>query len=590
MPKKYSDTNIYKFLRPTNDGLFFTDFIIGGEINIKKNLKIKKNIIFNSIEKKENKGIKLEYYYSLINNSFNYNIEGLVPISHSITSALRHSLILLNTGKVLAFGDNTDGVLGMGYFSDDSGDPSGIKSYNMKDYLGNYDNQSYDGTNAISVKSHVNNSAVLLKSGKLITFGRNSESANKNGGYLGHGNTNFYHSNDPSGVKENTGYDGKNIVDFSLGCGHTLILLNTGKVISYGINTRTSDNNIIYGQLGHGKDESYGTGDASSVKDKNLKDYNGNIDNSSYDGTNAIGVYTGCYHSAILLKTGKLLTFGSNTNPTKTTGFGQLGHGTTNTYYSTEPVSVKKTADYDETNAIYFSSYGHHSGVLLNSGKVLTFGDNTNGQLGHGNNKIGVHTGIPTPVNDSSGYNGTNAVKVSCGANHSAILLNTGKVLTFGNNRQGQLGQGNTTDFNSGDPSGVIHKNEYNGINAIDVYCGNEITFILLDIGKVISFGHSWSGELGTGEIRVKTGVPSNVVDASGYNFYNCLTVSKNLIETEFDFKNNFFPNILNNSKTSQLNHNLNKNEEKIFFDNKNLTVTSSLPSYNTYLKSNGII
>ena len=41
-----------------------------------------------------------------------------------------------------------------------------------------------------------------------------------------------------------------------------------------------------------------------------------------------------------------------------------------------------------------------------------------------------------------NGYDQTNAVAVSCGGNHTAILLNTGRILTFGNNDNGQLGNG----------------------------------------------------------------------------------------------------------------------------------------------------
>ena len=43
-------------------------------------------------------------------------------------------------------------------------------------------------------------------------------------------------------------------------------------------------------------------------------------------------------------------------------------------------------------------------------------------------------------MNASPPYNKTNAVAISCGFDHTAILLNTGEVMGCGNNRSRQLG------------------------------------------------------------------------------------------------------------------------------------------------------
>jgi len=88
--------------------------------------------------------------------------------------------------------------------------------------------------------------------------------------------------------------------------------------------------------------------------------------------------------------------------------------------------------------------------ILLNTGKVLSFGANSIGQLGNGSTS---YSSLPVAVNTTSGvgYDGSNAIAIACGEYHSMILLNTGKVLSFGWNAFGQLGDSQ----NSGDSSNV---------------------------------------------------------------------------------------------------------------------------------------
>jgi len=58
--------------------------------------------------------------------------------------------------------------------------------------------------------------------------------------------------------------------------------------------------------------------------------------------------------------------------------------------------------------------------AALDSGKVYTFGESTNGQLGHGN--LAEDTYDPTIINWSSP---TKVVQVSCGEGHTAVLSGT---------------------------------------------------------------------------------------------------------------------------------------------------------------------
>ena len=83
-----------------------------------------------------------------------------------------------------------------------------------------------------------------------------------------------------------------------------------------------------------------------------------------------------------------------------------------------------------------------HTAILTTHGTVLTFGNNSFGQLGNGTS--GGQTNPPAMVlsDEDSTYNGSNCQAIACGHYHTAILTTHGTVLTFGYNSYGQLGNG----------------------------------------------------------------------------------------------------------------------------------------------------
>ena len=95
--------------------------------------------------------------------------------------------------------------------------------------------------------------------------------------------------------------------------------------------------------------------------------------------------------------------------------------------------------------------------------------------------------------------------KVSCGANHSVVLSNSGQIYTFGSNAHGQLGLKSFT----GKPEAIF---KYGIKNFIDASCGDgnacffntflthilsEHTALLSSDGKLYTFGQGTSGQLG---------------------------------------------------------------------------------------------
>ena len=433
----------------------------------------------------DNDHLRKHYLDSL--HSMKLDERSLANHTSLISGGAGHSGIILNNGKVLTFGDNNEGQLGIGSTISRSTLPveldiSGI-SYNAK-----------------MINCGDNHTAILLNTGKVVAFGRNGI------GQLGIGNT-ITPQRSPVDVSGVNGYDKTNCVMVSCGALHTIILLNTGKVMTFGSN--------LDGQLG------IGTSDASSNIPVDVSGANG------YDKTNCVMICCGGVHTAILLNTGKILTFGKNDN-------GQLGNGVSGGNENA-PVDVSGVSGYDGSNCVMVSCGSSHTAILLNTGKVLTFGNNSDGQLGNG--VSGGNENAPVEVTDPSGiYDGTNAVMICCGGVHTAILLNTGKVLIFGRNDNGQLGIGNTDTPQTLPVEVSTTGNDYDGTNAVSISCGFEHTMILLNTGKVLTFGRNQFGQLGIGNIISPQSSPVDVADPSNnYNGENAFY--ENLMDLTFDDK-----------------------------------------------------
>lgn len=88
------------------------------------------------------------------------------------------------------------------------------------------------------------------------------------------------------------------------------------------------------------------------------------------------------------------------------------------------------------------SAGGKHTVILCadepGGMEVRTFGRGSSGQLGHGDR---VSQNVPKVVETLKGKH--RIVQVAAGDRHTAVLTAEGEVLTFGNGTWGQLGHGN---------------------------------------------------------------------------------------------------------------------------------------------------
>jgi len=87
-------------------------------------------------------------------------------------------------------------------------------------------------------------------------------------------------------------------------------------------------------------------------------------------------------------------------------------------------------------------------------------------------------------------------VQVACGSNHSFALTQSGKVISWGLNNEGQLGLGDTESHES---PGVIES--LSGLGVCQIAGGDSHSMALTDSGSVYTWGEGLYGKLGHGEI-----------------------------------------------------------------------------------------
>jgi X-linked retinitis pigmentosa GTPase regulator len=133
-----------------------------------------------------------------------------------------------------------------------------------------------------------------------------------------------------------------------------------------------------------------------------------------------------------------------------------------------------------------------HSAFITSNGSVYTMGSNADGRLGIGDRSVKLSS-TPCLVEELSWFK---AVEVSCGWGHTAVILDNGKVFTWGVGEYGALGISDckTQWF----PIQVVFKEKYK-VNVKSVSCGTRHTAMVDEIGRLFVCGAGDAGQLGTG-------------------------------------------------------------------------------------------
>ena len=142
--------------------------------------------------------------------------------------------------------------------------------------------------------------------------------------------------------------------------------------------------------------------------------------------------------------------------------------------------------------------------VTVGNPQLLAWGDNSNGELGDGT----------TTQRNSPESVASNVVVAAAGESHSLYLAGDGTLWVMGDNSAGELGDGTTIQRNS--PVAVI-----GGSNVVSVAAGTDYSLFVKADGTLWAMGDNSAGELGDGTTIQRNSpesVASNVVSvAAGF-------------------------------------------------------------------------
>jgi alpha-tubulin suppressor-like RCC1 family protein len=296
-------------------------------------------------------------------------------------------------------------------------------------------------------------------------------------------------------------YFNENIVNYkySLDLGqHTVVVDSSFNLFSCGWN--------IYGELGTGNNT-----DSNVLVDMLRSNISGKI---------PIQVARGENYTLILMSDRTIYGCGYNI-------IGQLGTGNSNNSNILIPMIIP----IDKTPIQVACGY-YHTVVLMSDGTIYSCGYNNVGQLGTGNN-----TSSNVLVDMSSVPSGKTPIQIACGGFYTVVLMSDGTIYACGRNLFGQFGNNNTINSNILVSMTSIPSNKI----PIQISCGLEHTIVLMSDGSIYSCGYNNVGQLGTGNnnssanlismssipndkipIQIDCGIQHTIVLMSDRTIYTC--------------------------------------------------------------------
>ena len=384
---------------------------------------------------------------------------------------LGENYLIDNAGKLYTWGENYYGQLGNGT----------TESSSIPVCISDLDND-LKGKRVDSIYIYGTTRLAIDEDGKLYTWGANYY------GRLGDGTTeigNDKYRSTPICISElDNDLKGKSIEDLKTGHDAIIAIDNEGKLYTWGAN--------YYGRLGDGT-----TGSLSSSLDDVDDEYRdiplciSDLEND-LKGKKIVEINSG---STLIARDeeGKVYTWGDNNN-------GELGDGMTGVGYRNfraipmcisdleNDLKGKKIVEIHSDNAIIARDV---------EGKIYTWGENYEGQLGNGTTKS---SNIPICISDlENDLKGKKIVEIN--SDRTIIARDEeGKIYTWGENDDGQLGNG--TMESSSIPVCISDlENDLKGKKIVEINRDN--TIIARDEeGKIYTWGENRYGQLGNGTME----------------------------------------------------------------------------------------
>jgi len=320
-------------------------------------------------------------------------------------------------------------------------------------------------------------------------------------------------------------------VSVATGGHHSCALVNGGGLQCWGENTsgQLGDGtridrlapSSVYGLLSGVHSVAAGSAHSCAVTSTGARCWGSNVSGQLGDGTatdsptpaavsglpaGLAAIVAGDAHTCALTSAGGVRCWGANTH-------GQLGDGTT--VQALAPVAASGLG----VGVVSLAAGGLHTCAVTFAGRALCWGNNDSGQLGDG-----TTTQRPVPAAAVGLLSGVAAV--AAGQAHTCALTTAGAVLCWGNNADGQLGDGTQTTRSTPAPvTGLA-----GGVVAITA--GQHHTCALTASGAVLCWGANESGQLGDGTTVdhlspvAVSGVRSGVAEIAGGGGHGCLAVN----------------------------------------------------------------
>ncbi|MQY10825.1 hypothetical protein SRB5_09380 [Streptomyces sp. RB5] len=302
------------------------------------------------------------------------------------------------------------------------------------------------GVTLVDIDAGFYHNLAVTSDGGILAWGWNED------GELGNGSTVFAQTTPVSTVLP----AGVTVTDVAAGGSHSLALTSDGRVLGWGYN--------FYGQVGDGT-----TTGRSTPVEVNLP-----------AGVEFVDIDAGRYHSVALASDGRVFAWGYN-------NAGQLGDGTT-TRRST-PVEVQLPAGFTPTDI----TAGYDFNLARSAdGRVFAWGDNGAGQLGDGTT-IQRHT--PVEISLPSGI-----TDIEAGGSHTLALTADGRVLAWGQNANGELGDGTTTSSPT-----PVEVDLPAGVTVTDIAAGGNHNLATTADGRLLAWGQNFYGQVGDGTTTGRT-------------------------------------------------------------------------------------
>ncbi|XP_053688822.1 probable E3 ubiquitin-protein ligase HERC2 isoform X2 [Sabethes cyaneus] len=237
---------------------------------------------------------------------------------------------------------------------------------------------------------------------------------------------------------------------------HCLALSSDGEVFSWG---EGED-----GKLGHGNRDSYD-------RPKLIE---------ALSGIGVIDIACGSAHSACITSQGHVLTWGKGR-------YGRLGHGDSEDQL--QPKLVEALLGYRAID-IACGSGDAQTLCITDDDNVWSWGDGDYGKLGRGGSD-----GCKIPMKIES-LAGLGVVKVECGSQFSVALTRSGSIYTWGKGDYHRLGHGNTDHVRRPKKVAALQ-----GKKIISIATGSLHCVACSDSGEVFTWGDNDEGQLGDGTV-----------------------------------------------------------------------------------------